>query len=289
MSEHCAVLARFLTRALLAAISLGFAANTVLGRPLDDVLASKVLRVIVYEDDKPFAWTDGDTVRGIDADIGRSIAREMGVKPQIIARLAGESVDDDLRSNIWQGPRTGGAIGDVMMHVPMDKELRARNDLVGISNPYYHEQVVLAAHPDIVGSDEGFAPFKTHKLAVQFATAAHYFIVFADEGAYKKNINPYIKFESAAKAFVDKTNAGLLSRRAQIEGALQDKKLRVRFSTPAMPGTLRHKWNIGTAVKEDSRDLGYEVGKILRKLRASGELQAIFQRYGVSYVAPAVR
>jgi len=76
-------------------------------RPLDEVKEAGELRVIVYTDAKPFSWEDGDKVVGINADLGRAIAKQLGVKPKIIARGAGEEVDDDIRSNIWQGPRTG--------------------------------------------------------------------------------------------------------------------------------------------------------------------------------------
>ncbi|MGE0855933.1 MAG: transporter substrate-binding domain-containing protein, partial [Hyphomicrobiaceae bacterium] len=60
-------------------------------RPLDDVKASGFLRVIVYDDNAPFSWTEADgTIKGIDADIARAIAASMGLKPELIARIAGE-------------------------------------------------------------------------------------------------------------------------------------------------------------------------------------------------------
>ena len=243
----------------------------------------------MYTDFKPFSWEEDGKVVGINADIGRAIARELGVKPKIIARGAGEEVDDDIRSNIWQGPRTGGVKGDVMMHVPMERELIARNNLAAISNAYYHEEVILALKTDVLGDKAGLEAFqdgKGNKVACQFATSTHYFLAFAQDGKLRNNVSPFVKFKSAAENFIEGGAAGLMGRRAQVESALQDSELKLRIVVPEFPVTLRSRWNVGMAVKEDSRDLGYAIGSALRKLRASGELAKIFEKYGVSYVAP---
>ncbi|MCB1505318.1 MAG: transporter substrate-binding domain-containing protein [Hyphomicrobiaceae bacterium] len=258
-------------------------------RPLDDVKASGVLRVIVYEFNQPYSWTDEDgSVKGIDADIGRAIAAKLNLKADIIARIAGEEADDDLRSNIWQGPRTGGPVGDFMMHVPMERAFVARNNLVAISNAYHHEKVVLAVHPEMVDPEKQLSAFRSAKLAVQFATAAHYFIMFADEQAYKANVQPFVKFKDAAASFMARETAGLLGPRTGIEAALGDKLTSVRIVEPKFDTELRMAWSIGTAVKEDSRDTGYAIGNILREMEASGELGKIFAKYGTKRVAPPV-
>jgi polar amino acid transport system substrate-binding protein len=258
-------------------------------RPLEEVKDSGFLRVIVYTDAKPFSWEEDGKVMGIDADLGRAIAKQLGVKPKIIARGAGEEVDDDIRSNIWQGPRTGGVKGDVMMHVPMERELIARNNLAAISNAYYHEEVILALKTDVLGDKAGLEAFqdgKGNKVACQFATSTHYFLAFAQDGKLRNNVSPFVKFESAAENFLEGGAAGLMGRRAQIESALVGSDLKLHFQVPEFPVTLRSRWNVGMAVKEDSRDLGYAIGGALRKLRASGELAKIFEKYGVSHVDP---
>jgi len=246
------------------------------------------LRVVVYEDNKPFSWTEHDVAKGIEVEVARRLATGLGVEAEIIVRIAGEEVDDDLRSNIWQGPRTGGAIGDVMLHVPTDRELVRRNPLVHIANAYLLEEVVMATHPDLIGATDGFAPFATLKIAVQFATAAHYFIAFADEGLYRSNVNPYLKMRDAASSFLERESAGLLGRRAQIEAELHGRMDAIRITEPAMPGMLKTRWTVGTAVKEDSRDLSYAIGNILREMVTSGELARIFANFGTTYTPPPV-
>lgn len=288
------LLGRYSGRTILAAVYAFIAlvlANSVtcLARPIDEVRASGVLRVIVYTDFKPFSWEENGKVLGIDADIGRAIAKELGVEAQVIARNPGEEVDDDLRSNIWQGPRTGGVKGDVMMHVPMDREFVARNNLVAISNAYYHEDVVLALKNDVLGQSAGLEAFlegSGNKVACQFATSTHYFLAFAKDGKVRNNVSPFVKFESAAEDFLQGGSVGLMGRRAQIEAALKGRDLDTRLLELEFPETLRSQWNVGTAVKEDSRDLGYAIGGALRKLRSKGKLEEIFNSYGVGYVAP---
>jgi len=175
------------------------------------------------------------------------------------------------------------------MHVPMDRELIARNNLAAISNAYYHEHVILALKTDVLGADatlDAFADGKSNKIACQFATSTHYFLAFTQDGKLRNNVSPFVKFEGAAENFLEGGSAGLMGRRAQIEAALHGKDLQLQFSEPEFPDTLRSKWNIGTAVREDSRDLGYAIGGALSEMKSSGELAKIFEKYGVSYVAP---
>lgn len=86
--------------ALLSVLAI----SQVVARPLDDVIASKVLKVVVYEDNAPFSWSDNGVAKGIDVDFGKALARDLGVEAEFIVRMQGEEVDDDLRANVWRGP-----------------------------------------------------------------------------------------------------------------------------------------------------------------------------------------
>jgi polar amino acid transport system substrate-binding protein len=272
--------------ALAVAVAAASMTGVAKARPLDDVIATGVLNVIVYRDNKPYSWeTDGGEVKGIDADLARAIAGELKVKANVIARSAGEEVDDDIRSNIWQGPRTGGIKGDVMMHVPLDPELIARNNLAALSNPYYHEETVIAVDP-VKTAGKGIDAFKSMKVAVRFSNAAHYFLAFANDGAYRENVSPWMKFDDAAAYFIEGKAAGLAGPRSEVEAALSGSGVKVEYIVPDIPDTLRSRWNVGTAVNLDSRDLGYAIGRALRKLAEAGEVARIFEKHGASYVPP---
>ncbi len=50
-----------------------------------------------------------------------------------------------------------------------------------------------------------------------------------------------------------------------------------------LPAFTSPGWDIGIAVKENSRNLGDAVEGLLATMIASGEVKAIFDRYGVTY------
>lgn len=257
-------------------------------RTLDEVVAAKNLRVVVYMDNRPFSYMDGGEVKGIDVDLGRAIAKKLGVEAELMARLTAEKVDDDLRFNIWKGPIGNGGVGDVMLHVPIDRELSARNPLAVITNGYFQEQVALAIDPARTGPAPDFEVFRKEKIGVQFSTVADYFLMRYADGALMNNIVHHTKLEVGVRQFIDKETAAMLGVRSDIEGTLHELGVKATFVDPPMKGIVRKSWVVGTAVNETSRDLGYAIGTALEDLKSSGEMAAIFASHGVTYVPPPV-
>lgn len=279
---------RFLSAGLTAAAvfyTVG-AGPTVQARPLDEVIKTNTLRIIVYRDNRPFSWVENGEVKGIDVEIARGFSKRIGAEPEIIARMTGENVDADLRFNIWRGPYSEGGIGDVMMHVPVDRELMARNNLAVISNAYFQERVSLAIDTDQIKQVPDFGVFKTLKVGVQYGTVADYFLLRFDDGGIINNVAHHTKLEKGVAEFMAKETAALLGVRSDIEGVLHQLGAKVTFVDPPMPGLVRKSWLIGTAVKEDSRDLGYAIGNAIEEMRATGELDTICAKFGVTYVPP---
>jgi polar amino acid transport system substrate-binding protein len=255
-------------------------------RPLDEVVAAGSLRVIAYLDNAPFSWEDDGTPKGIDVELARAIARELGVAAEIVLRMQGEKTDDDLRVNVWKGPLTGGGVGDIMMHVPIDREFALRNREAVLGNAYCQERVALAIHPELTGDNPSFDAFKTRKIGVQLGTVADYFLMTYDNGALIPTVAHHVKPEAGAREFAAKQTAALLGVRSQIEPLLHEQGLKPVIVEPAMPGIVRSQWLVGMAWKENSRDLGYAIAAALEKIRASGELERIFTAHGVTYVPP---
>ncbi len=255
-------------------------------RPLDEVVAAKLLRVVVYRDNPPFSWMDGGQPRGIDVDIGRALARDLGVEVEIVTRMTAEDVDDDLRFNVWKGPHSEGGVGDVMLHVPVDRDLIARNNLAVISNAYFKETVALAIDAERLAPPTSFDAFMQAKIGVQYSTVADYFLLRFGDGKLINNISHYTRLEKGIDEFLKKDTAAILGVRSDIEGVLSQKGGKATFIDLPMPGIARKSWLIGTAVKDNSRDLGYAIGSVLEKMRASGELEQTFKAHGVTYVSP---
>jgi polar amino acid transport system substrate-binding protein len=288
MLKTTSIARRHFGRWCLAALAASaIACSGTLARPLDDVIAAKSLRVIAYLDNAPFSWLDGDVPKGIDVDLGRALAKELGVEAEVILRMQGEKADDDLRVNIARGPLTGGGVGDIMMHVPIDREFATRNrEWAVIGQPYFQERVAVAIHPELTGPQPTFDVFKSKKIAVQVGTVADYFLMRFDDGALIDNIVHHVKPEVGAKEFADREVAALMGVRSKTEALLHVKGIKPTFVEPPMDGIVRENWVVGLAWADNSRDLGYALGAALEKLKASGELARIFESHGVTYVAP---
>lgn len=267
-------------------LALAAITSQAVARPLDEVVAAKMLRVVVYRDNPPFSWMEGGQPRGIDVDIGRALARDLGVEAEIMARMTAENVDDDLRFNIWKGPHSEGGVGDVMLHVPVDRDLMVRNNLAVISNAYFMETVTLAIDPDRLAAPTSFDAFTEAKIGVQYSTVADYFLLRFGDGKLIKNIAHYTKLEKGIDEFLNKDTAAILGVRSDLEGVINQRGGKATFVDLPMPGLARKSWLIGTAVKDNSRDLGYAIGAALERMRLSGDLGKIFSNHGVTYVPP---
>lgn len=275
----------------------GFAASLLLlalaltaqaaARPLDEVVASGKLRIALYEDNKPFSWTDDNgKPAGIDVELGAAIAKKLNVAPEFLLRMQGEEVDDDIRANVWRGPLTGGGVADVMLHVPTDRELAMRNKEAVIGNPYFLETIAVAIHADKIPKESGFSIFKTEKIGVKIGTVSDYFLMTFDDGALMNNVAHHVKGPVGAKEFLDRETSALMGVRSEIEGLLKEQGGKAEFIQPEMDGIVRRSWTVGAAVDEKSRDLGYAMGAALTELRESGELTKMFAKYGVTYIPP---
>lgn len=278
----------YVLASVLAAAMLALPAYPLLARPLEKVKEAGSLRVILYDDNKPFSWTPDDGVqKGIDLDVAKAIAAELGVKADVVLRMQGEDLGDDLRGNVWKGPLTGGGTGDVMLHVPTDKELAAQNPKAVIGNSYFQETVALAIDPKRIPVNSDFQIFKKEKIGVKLATVSDYFLMTFEDGALINNISHFVKGPAGAKEFMDGETAAILGVRSETEGTLRDAGGNAEFITLEMPGIIRSDWAVGTAVNEESRDLGDAIGEALAKLKTSGVLKDIFAKYGVTYVPPS--
>lgn len=274
-------------RWLMSAAVLAMSGTAALPRPLDDVTASGTLRVIAYLNNKPFSFEAEDGLpHGIDVEVAQAIAQELGVKAEVVLRMQGEEADDDLRSNIWRGPLTGGGTGDLMMHVPVDREFAARNPEAVIGNAYFEQRIAVAIDPAVIAKIDTFDLFKSKPIAVQLGSVADYFLMTYDRGALIDNVNHYVKPPSGAKLFADKTVPALMGVRSHIEGTLHEAGIKPVIVEPPLSPAFKSKWIVGMAVDEKSRDLRDAIGRALSALRASGKLQQIFARHGVTYIAP---
>ena len=253
-------------------------------RPLAAVQASGSLRVAVYQDFPPFAEGPRGDLRGLDVDLGAAIAERLGVKVDYMVVNAGQNVDADLRNAIWRGPIVGGAVADLMLHVPVDPRLG--DGKVVIFAPYYVERVVVVTDPTQTGGDTLLDAFKDHKVGVEGDSLADLYLMGAFGDELRENVVHFLTVKEAVEALQRGEVAGVMAQRSEIEGALKDKRGQYRIAAMPTPGLLISSWRPGMAVKEDARDLADALETIADTMIRDGSLAALFAKYGLTYASP---
>lgn len=276
----------------LAALLLAGACGTPMAaaRPLDDVVKSGYLDIAVYEDFKPYSWSENGQPKGIDVDIVREIARAMGLEPRIVVRTAGENLDADLRFNIWRGELSTFKVVDVMMHVPQDKglnelqpgEVEPRNDLVHFCCSYQLETFAVIADPKVLTVNT-YAPFVYNRIGVEVDTVPDFFLTNAFGGQLMQSIVRRPTFNQTIELWESGEVTAVMAIKAQVEWIRHNTRREARIASPPTPDIVRRNWPVGLAVRTDSRDLGYEMDLHLEEMAKSGRLAEIMSAYGVTY------
>jgi len=283
-----------LTKRLIAALcgaALLFLSSSLAARPLDDVVESGKVTIFVYSDYAPYSWEDDTGEHGIDVEIGRAIAKYLGVDVEFLIRGADENLDDDLRVNIWKGDLIHRQFADVMLHVPFDREVDTRNEFAVLSSPYFQENMALVHNIKNLPKVDTFGRFLNSPIAVELDTAGDFFLSNAFRGQLHPSIRRGRTFSDAQALYEKGEVNALLASRAQTEWVASEaikSGIESAISQPPMPGIVRTGWPIGIAVKHDSRDLAYAVGDALSELVDSGEMESIYARYGVTWHAPVL-
>lgn len=272
---------RVLTGAVLCfGVALAGAAQAA---PLDTVRERGTLTIGVYRDFPPFSSVEKGQVAGVDVDIGREIAHRMTLTPSILEITADEDVDDDLRNGVWRGPVTGGVVADVMMHIPYDLNLGARNDMAVLFSPYYQETLAVARSRPTLNVVE----LSEERVGVELDSLSDLYLSGAFGGSMRDSTHRYLTYADAARAIGSGEVTALMGPRSQIEDALRhltpDQRQKMVLSIPGTPGLSMQSWPLGMAVKVDSRDLAYAVGDVVAAMVADGTMAAIFQKHGLTY------
>jgi len=280
-----------LLRLLVALLVSTLMVPMAIARPLDEVTKSGEITIFVYADYAPYSWKDGDEVKGIDADIARAMAKQLGVKLNFLIRAADENVDDDLRVNIWKGDLIHRKAADVMLHVPFDRELEVRAESRAVLfNPYFGEQIAVVFDADKLPEVRTYGRFTANPIAVELDTASDFFLSNAFRGQLHQSIRRGRTFLDAVKLIENNEAPALMASRAQTEWVkFRNPERNFKVAQPPAPGLVRTQWPIAMAVREDSRDLGYALGDVISTLKTSGELKAIFARYGVQLLEPVIK
>ena len=251
---------------------------------LEDILQKKYIEFAVYEKYPPFSYEDenGKTV-GVDVDIAKLIADELGVKAGIRTVMADESVDDDLRNFIWKGHFTAGGPSDVMLHVPYDPNFARNNEKIAFIQPYYRELVAFAVNTYRIRNAMTLEIFTQEPIGVESDSLADAYLLGAYSGGLRDSVRRYPNVDTAIKAMVDDEVAAVMATRSELEFSLGQYKQEFVVTKLPTPGLTVDGWALAPAVKADNVKLAQKLNEIVGNLKRNGKIEEVFKRYGLHY------
>lgn len=260
------------------------ASRDIVGQDIDQIEERGFMTFAVYDDYPPYSWRDGSQMRGVDVDIARLIAADIGVEPRFNWVAAGESLDADLRFNIWQGPLIGGAVSNVMMRVPYDSQFRCRVEQVTFTGQYAAEAIAIAYRLDDY-PDGGPTPayFRYDRVAVENDSLADFYLSGFAGGQMVSNVHRFRTMAEAMAALRAGEVMAAMGPLAQLEYGLADG---IAVHRPPLVGLAKSEWTLGTALHFAYKPLGYMVDDAVSYALRDGRIAAIYETYGLTHLPP---
>ena len=239
------------------------------------------LKVAVYDQFAPFS----DHSAGIDVDVAQALATKLGLKLSLLPFPAGENLSDDLRNMVWKGHYLGYGPADVMLHVPVEPQLMNENSKVSIFAPYHVETVRLVRSARSIPAYDGIDALAGKTIGVEKVSIAAMVLLGEGNGRFRDKVRI---FETAAEA-LEQLKAGqldaVLANRSEIDAVFRDDPA-FPLNEVAFQRLPRTGWAIGMAVRKEDQDMAKMLQAAVNDMKASGELKAIFAKYGVHEQVP---
>jgi ABC-type amino acid transport substrate-binding protein len=240
-----------------------------------------MLKVAIYNELAPFS----DKGQGIDADLAALLAAKLGLKPSLLPFNAGDDLGDDLRNMVWKGHYLGYGPADVMLHVPVDRMLMSANPQVTIFAPYYVETVRLVRSARSIPAFDGMESLAGKRIGVEKVSIAGMVMLGEGNGRFREQVHIYPSAIEALQQLKGGALDAVLATRSEIESVMHgDPGFPVE--EVAFERLPRAGWVVGMAVRKDRVELARRLQAALNEMSASGELKAIFDKYGVQVLKP---
>lgn len=253
------------------------------------IRATGMLKVAVYKDNAPFSDGPANDVKGLDVSIATALARQLNLKLALLPFDAGENMNDDLRNMVWRGHYLGYGPADVMLQVPGDKYLMARNRQVLILAPYMRQSLVLVYDTTRIADVNSPEDLKGLALAAERGAGATSALMGYNGGLLRAQVGIHNTGTQAVQAMLDGKAVAAYVTRAQAESVLSRAEVKpgqYRLTQLALSGLPDNGWPVGMAIKAEHKELGQALETALQSIRSSGELLAIFKQHGMTLTAP---
>ncbi len=262
-------------------------ARDVVGQDLDTIQERGYITFAAYEDFPPWSYEKDGKPVGVDIDIGRLIAEDLGVEARFKLVAPGETLEADLRNWIWKGPVVGGAVANVMLHVPYDSEFACRVEQVVFTGQYHVEEIAIAYREDAYPEDPPVpAYFRFDTVAVENDSIADFYLSAFPGGQLSHNVSRLPTMAEAMRALAEGRTMAAMGPLAQLEAGLQDG---LAVHTPPLPGFAVGNWTAGVAVHFGYRPLAYAVEDAIYAAISDGRMAAVFAAHGLSFRPPELR
>lgn len=256
------------------------------GRDFDRILDEGWIEFAVYEDYAPWSWEEKGAAVGVDVEIGRLIAAELGVEPRFRLVAAGENLDADLLNYVWKGAVVGGRVSDVMLHVPYDSALVCRVEQVTFTGQYATESIAIAYRREAY-PEKGPTPpyFRVDPVAVENDSISDFYLTSLVGPV--ETIHRYRTTAAAVDAVAAGETMAAMGPRAELEAAAAlHPDAELALHAPPMVGFSRGGWTVGVGVNFQHKDTAYAVDMAIEQALADGRIAAIFAAHGLTFTPP---
>jgi ABC-type amino acid transport substrate-binding protein len=269
--------------------------STAFSRSYDDIIESKEITIAVYSDFIPFSYQEEGQAKGIDVEVAKHIAKQLGVSLRFRWVTADENVEDDLRNNLWKGHYLKRSVADLMLRVPYDKEYSELRDDIGervheqvhMFAPYHTESWKIVFNTKKIDEVSTMAVFQYHDIGVEVDSIPQFYLISAFNGRMSKRTKQFPSLALAISALDEQKVDAVMGLRSQVSHYQhQLESSTFQLASNAFPMLGKQQWDIGMAVKSDYRQLGYAVGDIVEAMISQGQMKTIFDQYNAVYQVP---
>ncbi|MFB2550512.1 substrate-binding periplasmic protein [Ensifer soli] len=256
------------------------------GRDFDRILDDGWIEFALYEDFRPWSYEEKGKAAGVDVEIGRLIAGDLGVTPRFRLVAASETLEADLLNYVWKGATVGGHVSDVMLHVPYDSALVCRIEQVSFTGQYAVEAVAIAYRKaDYIEKPPTPPFFRFDPVAVENDSIADFYLTSLIGSV--ETIRRYRSADLAMNGLAAGETRAAMGPRAQLEeGVNRHPGAGLGVHEPPLVGFARGRWTLGVGVNFQHKDLAYAVDMAIEKGLADGRIAKIFAAHGLTYTPP---
>ncbi len=254
------------------------------GQDMDSIQEQGHMLFAVYENYPPYSWEEAGKPRGVDIEIARIIAEDLGVEARFNFVAAGENLDADLRNNIWKGAIIGGRISNVMMRVPYDSGFKCRVEQVVFTGQYAAESIAIAYDKASYPEEKPVpAYFRFDAVAVENDSIADFYLSSLARGQLNDKVQRFTDMSQAMAALTAGETKAAMGPRGQLEYGLDEG---TDIHQPPLAGFAVSEWTLGVAVNFAYRPLSYSVDDAINYALQDGRIAKIYESYGLTFQPP---